>query len=202
MHWTHKYLDITIQSFFIQNLIKVSHNHFFSLEVAEIQAWRSEFNGSTWALSMTWNFFFSSFPKQSDNFFYTFTFLSSTYFSDLKFCVFLSLLLSLSSSVFLSSQANYLPASQSLIFGLPLRSSLVLKQIITNLKVRLSFTASSFTHSPSFYSRLTLSSLKNISGQPKTTLHEEIFWGGNWKTRVRFRKLCSFTVVQEVHRKI
>ena len=46
--------------------------------------------------------FFLLFPSN------LFTFLSSTYFSDLKFCVFLSLvLLSLSSSVFLSSQANY-----------------------------------------------------------------------------------------------
>ena len=63
VHWTNKYLDITLQSFFIQNLIKVSHNHFFSLEVAEIQAWRSEFNGSTWALSTTRNFFFLLFPS-------------------------------------------------------------------------------------------------------------------------------------------
>ena len=82
-----------------------------------------------------------------------------------------------------------------------LRSSLVLKQIITDLKARLSFTVSSFTHSPFFYSRLTLSSLKNISGQPEIALHEEIFWGRNRKPRVWFRKPCGLTMVWEVHSK-
>ena len=82
-----------------------------------------------------------------------------------------------------------------------LRSSLVLKQIITDLKVKLSFTASFFTHSPSFYSCLTCSSLKNIFGQPEIALHEEIFWGGNRKTRVRFRKPCRLTAIREVHSK-
>ena len=118
VHWTHKYLDITFQSFFIQNLIKVSHSHFFSLEVAEIQAWRSEFNGSTWALSMTGNFFFLLFPSNlitSSTLLLFFPVLTSQIWNFVS----LSLLLSLSSSVFLSSQANYLPASQSLIFGLP-----------------------------------------------------------------------------------
>ena len=121
-------------------------------------------------------FFFLLFPSN------LFTFLSSAYFSNLKFCVFLSLvLLNLSSSIFLNSQANYNRSEGKTLFH--------------------SFILYSLSHFGSFYSRLTRSSLKNISGQPEIALHEEIFWGGNWKTRVRFRKLCGLTAVREVHSK-
>ena len=117
--------------------------------------------------------FFLLFPSN------LFTFLSSTYFSDLKFCVFLSLvLLSLSSSVFLSSQANYNRSEGKTLFH---------SFILYSLSLFLS-------PSHSFF-------LKNISDQPETALHKEIFWGGNQKTRVQFRKLCDLTVVQEVHSK-
>ena len=126
-----------------------------------------------WILSL---FFFLLLPSN------LFTFLSSTYFSNLKFCVFLSLvLLNLSSSIFLNSQANYNRSEGKTLFH--------------------SFILYSLSHFGSFYSCLTCSSLKNISGQPETALHEEIFWGGNQKTCVRFKKPCGLTAVREVHNK-
>ena len=99
------------------------------------------------------SYLFFFFPLLPSN---LFTFLSSTYFSNLKFCVFLSLvLLNLSSSIFLNSQANYNRSEGKTLFH--------------------SFILYSLSHFGSFYSCLTRSSLKNISGQPETALHEEIF---------------------------